>query len=245
MPLDRETALIQRRLIQEWDEFRATLQRIRGAVDVRPDDGWRIFTPRPGGTAEEFIEYNVNPVAFSVPERGDHTQNTMFVVVEGRIALRREAFVQAKRLQTHSFATHAGYFRKTTAGLSHVYGAHFDFSLAQSGHPLFHSQMKSFANLATHVQEHYDVEGPITDCVREVLRNVRVPTAQMDFFSFLLQVTADHLLRTHPTQEERDAFNSLVSSAFLQGAAFQVNRLATEAARSCYRARHWYAEVAS
>jgi hypothetical protein len=78
-----------------------------------------------------------------------------------------------------------------------------------------------------------------------MLRNVRVPTAQMDVFSLFVELCADHLLYEQSGPEEREAFNSLLHrSAFCRGAALRLPQLATEEARACYRARHWYPAIA-
>jgi hypothetical protein len=67
----------------------------------------------------------------------------------------------------------------------------------------------------------------------------------MDFFSFVLQVFADHLLIEDSGEDKKKAFNTLLSkSAALRGAAARSARLTTEASRRCLRAFHWYPVVA-
>jgi hypothetical protein len=79
------------------------------------------------------------------------------------------------------------------------------------------------------------------DKVQGVLQTVRVPTAQMDILSLIVQICADRLLHSGSSDEETSAFHDLLKkNKFCQGAAFQVTRLGTEEARTCYRARHWY-----
>jgi hypothetical protein len=124
-----------------------------------------------------------------------------------------------------------------------VFGAHYDFALNEIGHPVFQGQMRSFAEFGAHIREHYGINDPVEDVVRGVLNRVRVPTAQMDVFSLVIQICADHLLYKEAGPEETDAFKALLrKSKFCKGAGFQVPSLTSDDARTCYRARHWYPE---
>jgi hypothetical protein len=239
--MDREANLILQRLVSQWDEVNTALARLRAAATVRPGGGWNVFRA-PTGPPSNVIGFDFGSVVFNVPERATHVSADLFIVVDGHIAFRRDLFNSEDVLATDNFSTRAAYFRKKeTQQAEHIYGAHYDFALDELGHPVFHSQMKSFAEMWTAVNEHYGIDGDAVDRVAGILQTVRVPTAQMDFFSFCLQLCADHLLFANSGSEERAAFNLLLDkSSFIQGAGYQAARLATEAARVCYRARHWY-----
>jgi hypothetical protein len=168
----------------------------------------------------------------------------LVVVLEGSFAFSRESFKEQGLLRTAGFVSHVGYFRRKADRLVHVFGAHYDFSEREVGHPTFHVQMKSFLGLAAHVREQYTVPAADEDLVKGVLKTVRVPTAQMDPFSLVLQLCADHLVHKDSSEEEKAAFNSLVEkSAFWQGAAYRIARLTNPSAVQCYRAMHWYPVV--
>lgn len=233
-------SLGQRLLINQWNGMKARLEKL-GQHVIRPDDGFRIFNfmandPR---TPADQAGYSIEPVVFQVPERADGSPN-MFVVVRGRIYLDRAALKADKVLRTTNFGTEVGYFRLKQDQLNHVYGAHYDFSLNEIGHPIFHGQMRSFNAYGASVSEQYDgIAGDSLDHMDKVLRTVRLPTAQMDFFGVVLQIAADHLLSKGSSDDQKVAFDELCEiSRSVQGAAFRWPEL--EQAGSCMRARHWY-----
>jgi len=242
--MDTQTGVILQRLVAQWDEVNTALGRLNDAATVRPGNGWNVFQALPG-PSNNIIGFNFGPAVFNVPERANHVNADLFIVVDGRIAFRRDLFEAEDILATDSFSTRAAYFRQRGNGADHIYGAHYDFALDELGHPVFHAQMRSFAEMWGAVQEQYDIAGDANDCVLGILQTVRLPTAQMDIFSFFLQLCADHLLFANSSTEERAAFNLLLDkSSFIRGAGYQAARLATEAARTCYRARHWYPVLA-
>jgi len=239
--MDKSSNKIWHHLVAQWEEVKLSLSRMRAAAEVRPDDGRRIFkeeTYPPAGV----IGFHLNPVVFRLPERADDFDTSLFVVVQGTLRFDRAAYEANQTLRTHKFSTEAAYFRlNKSALLKHVYGAHYDFSESEPGHPFFHAQMKSFVDFAKHAIEYYGLEVKVEDDVAGVLKTVRLPCAQMDVFSFFLQVFADHLLYKGSGAEEKDAFEDLLKkSDFLQGAGFQVPQLNTKRARECFRAVHWY-----
>lgn len=241
--MHRESNGMLKRLVTEWDDFRLQLERLRSAAQVRPRDAQQVFQMTDSAN-DGAANFTLTPIVFNVPERADHLNTDLFVVVEGRLSFRRKEYTDSKVLATHDFATNVAYFRRTPTELQHVYGVHYDFSLNELGHPVFHGQMHSYLELAEVVKQQYNVDRQVIDCVGGVLRTVRIPTAQMDVFSFFIQLCADHLLNAKSGWDEKAAFNSLLpKSEFWQGAAFQLPRLQTLGAYSCYRSRHWYAEI--
>jgi hypothetical protein len=234
-------SLGQRLLIAQWNAMKAKLDQL-GQYVVRPDDGFRIFRlmendPRtPAGQ----IAYWVDPVVFQVPERANDLSNNMFIVVKGRIYLDIGPLKIEKALKTMNFGTEVSYFRFKQEKLNHVYGAHYDFSFNEVGHPVFHSQMRSFNDRSTVVSENYSgIDTESLDHMAMVLRNVRLPTAQMDFFGVVLQIAADHLMNKFSNDDQKRVFEALCDiSKDIQGAAHRWSELSE--AGSCMRARHWY-----
>lgn len=242
--MDRDSSKILQRLVNQWAEVNQALAQLSSTAQVKPDNGWNVFG-LVAKAPDNVVEFGFGPAVFNVPERANHVSADLFIVVEGCFGFRRDLFrADNDTLTTDSFKTRAGYFRLKGNSAEHIYGAHYDFALDELGHPLFHAQMRSFVDMWAAVSEQYSIDAMVTDRVNGILQTVRVPTAQMDIFSFFLQLFADHLLFPHSGPEERAAFNSFrEKSSFIKGAGFQVARLATQAAWSCYRARHWYPAV--
>lgn len=216
------------------------LEQLYAAADVRPNDGYRIFEIAESEMADVAV-FNIRPLVFNLPERADDTNTDLFVVVEGRL----ELSCDGDQLLTQGFSTKAAYFRRTEAILAHIYGAHYDFALDEIGHPIFHMQMRSFIELERYVRENYTIRADSEDCMSGVLRNVRLPSAQMDIFSFFIQICADHLLFERSGKEERAVFNGLLKkSESLKGAGFKSLKLNSDSTRSCFRASHWYPVLA-
>jgi hypothetical protein len=242
--MDRDAQTMFKRLVEQWDQAKGTLERLAQGATVRPDDGPAFIRFVETPATPEIARFEMAPVVFNVPERANDTSSMLFVVAFGWLALNREAFKKDKTLVTHSFSTRTAYFRWDGKHLNHVYGAHHDVAVDELGHPTFHSQMRSYPELHQNIAKEFGIDSPCKDQISAVLRNVRLPTAQMDFFSFILQVFADHLLIKSSTPEEKGAFNSLLQySLALKGAASRSDRLTADIARSCYRAMHWYPVV--
>ena len=235
---------MHKRLIEQWDQAKATLERMAQGALVRPDDAVAFIKYVETPKTPDVAKFEIAPVVFNVPERADDTNSLLFVVAYGWLELSRTEFKKNKSLVTHSFATQTGYFRWDGSHLNHVYGAHHDLEVDKLGHPTFHSQMRSYPELHQVIAREFDINDPVQNQIGAVLRNVRLPTAQMDFFSLVLQVFADHLLIANSTPEEKDAFNSLLEyNKTLKGAASRSERLTADIARTCYRAMHWYPVV--
>lgn len=230
----------QKLLIEQWNLLKDKLSRL-GSYVVRPDDGYRIFKliendPRiPVGQ----IAYKVEPVVFQVPERAEDSLD-MYIAVQGRIHIDYSTLKDEKRLKTMSFGTEVGYFRFRQDKLNHVYGAHYDFSHDEVGHPIFHGQMHSYNERSTWISANYDGVGEESlDCMAAVLKTVRLPTAQMDFFSVVLQIGADHLMSKDAGDDQQKVFSEMREiSKSIQGAGHRWPRLNN--ACLCMRAQHWY-----
>jgi hypothetical protein len=241
--VDRESNGILLKLVAQWDLLNVGIQRLHGEAQVRPSDAYRVL-----GTVDDaspdVVSFVLSPVVFKLPERANAVSANLFVAVEGSLSFSRSEFSERKILATRKFATKVAYFRHSADCLKHVYGAHYDFSVNELGHPVFHSQLRNYPELAAGIKDHYGIDHRVDDRVRGLLKTVRVPTAQMDIFSVFMQLCADHLLYGQAGPEERAAFNTLLrQNEFCRGAAFQIPRLMAEEACSCYRARHWYPTI--
>lgn len=237
---------ILQRMHNQWRETKAALASFSGSPIVRPDNEWDLLH-HTGATTGDVLHFELRPVVFHLPERPNRLFPNLFVAAQGRIAIENgDCDHDSDSLVTHNFSTEVGYFRQKDGGLEHVFGAHYDFARDEVGHPAFHAQMKSFADdFAPLIVREFGVAGIQDDHVEGILQGVRLPTAQMDFFSFFLQVFADHLLWANSSVAEKSAFNLLLQESIrLKGAAWRVPRLAMPPAPQCYRAGHWYPRIA-
>ena len=188
------------------------------------------------------VKVNCGPVVFNLCERAGGMPE-MYVVVKGSICIRGTG-LNGDRLQTMRFGTKVGYFRRKRNRLVHVYGVHYDLDERGDGHPVFHGQLGPAEDFASVVQDQFRFDGELVDCVGPLLRNVRTPTAQMDFFSVCTQLCADHLMGVNATgtpAQVTAAFDGVRSACgFLQGAACRLSYLNAGTAPGCYRSSHWY-----
>ncbi len=237
---DRIANQIQRALIRHWEEFDADVSRLSTMASILPKDGYAVFqyVNSEGNSAN----FELNPIVANFPERATEVVSNLFVVVKGRLSIDRAHFEVEGKLRTLSFATQAAYFRMKGNVLSHVYGAHYDFAANESGHPVFHGQMRSLLEFSEVIKIQYGFEGvDLKDVVSGILKTVRLPSAQMDVFSFLLQLVADHLLSVDSSDDDKTRFRELLERCkFIQGLGSQIARLQVAPANLCYRAVHWY-----
>ena len=224
-------------LVCQWANVLTQLERL-SLPEARPIDGYQIFDLIDHPKVDGQIGFNIAPVTFKVPERA-HGSPDMYIVAQGRIYLDQAAIKESKKLKTVRFATEVGYFRMATGELNHVYGAHYDFSFNEIGHPVFHAQMKSYNERGQWVSDAFQLDCESKDHMAHVLRTVRLPTAQMDFFALVLQICADHLMSKDSGVEQREAFENLRKvNHSIQGAGHLWGRLVD--APSCMRSQHWY-----
>lgn len=234
-----ETWRAQLALHNVWTDVRAAMQRMAASSDIRPADATGVFRPvdHPSGHPK----FDVGPLVFSIPERASGRAANLYIVAKGWIifAPPRE---DDDRQTTLEFGTEVGYFRLSGDQLTHVYGAHYDMDEQLTGHPVFHGQMSSQAELANAIETEFHLPfDPENDQIAGLLRNVRTPTAQMDIFSVITQISADHLVSEASGDEVKEAFSLLRKSCdFFVGAAGRLNYLNCEQAARCYRATHWY-----
>ena len=239
LKMDSLDANIRFAIARHWEHFVAGLKALSSSVDIRPEE--ITFKLIPFDENEQTSNFELQPVVFVLPERADHVEANLHVVVSGTISIDRPHFHAHKSLRTVKFQTRVAYFRlkPATAELEHVYGAHYDYEGSQAGHPVFHAQMKSFAEMRVHIDGYDSLV--FHDRLDRILTRVRIPTAQMDFFSLVLQLVADHLLSASSGEAEIEAFSELLdTSRDVQGAGYLTARLGVAPAIQCYWALHWY-----
>lgn len=231
---------MRRILLDQWDTLQRGLKELRYSAEILPSDGYSVIKHQSTSISEPAC-FTLEPSVFKLPERAYSGTLDIYVVIQGLMEFDRTIWTNEKKLQTVKFSTRAAYFRHKKGNLEHIYGAHYDFTTDQVGHPVFHAQMNSLQEYYEFVNTRFGTAAPVLDFMGNILRTVRLPSAQMDFFSLFLQLIADHLLYEDSNSLEIDVFNNLVKKGMsLQGAGSRVPSLSTAKAAECYRSTHWY-----
>ncbi len=249
MAYNRETSKVKQDLDSAWRGVLASIKRLHPSTTIRPGSAEEVFQPVSDSTEPKF---NIGPFVLNVPERaGDQksrrrTDQTspLYIVVKGWITFGGPLGGGDLRTTLH-FGTQVGYFRPKGDFFYHVYGVHYDMDETSPSHPVFHAQICTQAGLASMVEDLTKLKfEPEPDWSRGLLRNVRTPTAQMDAFSVITQIGADHLLSQWSGPDDLVAFRKLRAACdFFLGAGGRLGCLNNARATQCYRSTHWYGEV--
>ncbi|WP_431018407.1 hypothetical protein [Burkholderia gladioli] len=234
-----------RRVQSVWTQSASHLVSLNSHLGISHKTGEDVFEIEVDRDFPDDICFKVKPVAFKLPEKATSPHNlSLFVILQGRVTIDRPSFREGKLLQIKSFSTEVAYFRKNSSELKHVFGAHFDTAPTHVGHPAYHGQLKSY-------YEWYDLykassrvlpaNCTVIDGFGGVLSNVRIPSAHMDIFSYLLQLGADHLVTAKSSREELRTFEKLrIASLSLKGSAHLLSQFSSAVATTCLRSPHWY-----
>lgn len=232
-----------RRLHAAW------LAKVRGMTEINQVS--RVLPSAPGEVFEvdradtegttDTVKVDCGPVVFNLCERAGGRPD-LYVGVQGWIRMEARDDAQTP-LQTVGFGTRVGYFRRRSARVEHVFGVHYDMDKESDGHPVFHGQAGTMDRFIATLKARFHIEAEVDNVVAKLLRNVRMPTAQMDFMSVLTQLCADHLMGSKDEREAEmmSAFESVRSACdFLLGAGHMLPQLNAGRATRCYRSSHWY-----
>lgn len=237
--MNKDAPRVLQRVADAWQSATFGLTQMYQASQVAPSSGFEIFRVDPDAP-DDVVKLNFGPIVFYVPERPNRRGPDLFVVAKGWLTFEGPDF-KAVPLRTKTFGTEVAYFRQKGGNLEHVYGAHYDMDEEKPGHPVFHAQFGAKEAFGVAVLELFKRDEVIVDRTGVVLGTVRTPSAQMDIFSVLAQICADHLMGPSPSAEVKKAFAGLRSSCdFLVGAAHRLAYLSGDHAAGCYRAAHWY-----
>ena len=236
---NRNAFRVEKRARDAWDDAIYRLQKMSQATTVRPKSGAQLVILDQNGPPD-VVNLNIGPVVFNIQERPDRHRLNLYVVVEGWLSFEWSNF-KTLPFQTRNFGTKVAYFRSKPNQLEHIFGAHYDMDEKDFRHPVFHAQLTSQMAFRSYIQNHSQQNCQIVDHMNGIIRTVRIPTAQMDVFSVLMQLCADHLIGRNPGQEVTKAFQEMrTACSFFVGAAHKMNFLNTAPAASCYRSTHWY-----
>ena len=199
----------------QWRKVVAGLQQINPRSTVRPSQPTDVIRLSPQSPSGQ-IKLDVAPVVLNLPERANGNTTNLFVVLQGWLSFDALTSTQVS-LPTADFGTRVAYFRRKSNQLDHVYGAHFDFDNGTVGHPICHGQVASQLASGNYVRSEYQLGLSLVDSVDRVMRTVRTPTAQMDVFSMLRQICADHLVGGNPAPPVVTRFHAIANACDIAG----------------------------
>ena len=239
MTYNSEVTSIQNDLHRAWQGVLRAVRQMHPSSQIRPQNATDVFHPDVDSGESKF---NVGPVVFCVPERANGRGSNLYIAISGWICFGGPRAPDPRRT-TLRFGTGVGYFQAKEDHLIHVYGVHYDMDEKLPGHPVFHAQMCSQEEFGATVRDVFNLRlDPGKDLAAGLLRNVRMPTAQMDVFSVITQIGADHLVSETSSLEVQAAFGKLREACdFFVGAAGRLAYLNSMQATHCYRSTHWYA----
>jgi hypothetical protein len=219
-----------------FDSLAEKMVLMHPACQVKPDIGAIVLQVDESASGPG-VKVDCAPVVCMVPERATSADAELFVVFEGFVVL--DLADAGRTLVTKHYSTNFAYFRYENGEAYQALGGHFDFTPNHVAHPRAHMQLSSNIEMFEKAKgqfrllEEIDAKDPV---MAQVLHRVRTPTAQMDVFSFMVQVAADHLVNESSNVDAVQAFESLVASC----APLQGFHQPGDASCECQRITHWY-----
>jgi len=225
------------RIIQlTFERLTTKLEEMHQACAVRPQDAASAIQVTSESSGEVLVR--CSPVVCYVPDRAKSKgSRALYIAFDGRLVV--DEGPERDQLRTVSYGTNFAYFVVRDNVASHALGGHYDFTPTHVAHPRAHIQLKSMMGLFEAVREQFHAARSLEPrdlIMRDVLHRVRIPTSQMDFLSFMLQIAADHLVyeKSDPTILQK--FDDLAGTcAPLLG----FNAPPADPC-DCQRVTHWY-----
>ena len=233
---------VRRKVHESWTGAIDSMRLMNQASIVRPQEPGQIFTMS-ADAPDDVIKFDIQPVVFNVPERANDRAANLYIVISGWLSFEATG-ERDQSIKTRDFGTKVAYFRRSADCLEHIYGVHYDMDVASRGHPVFHAQVRSQMDVGDNIQQHFRINDKRVDNLRNVSRGIRTPTAQMDLFSVLTQICADHLMWERSAAEVERAFEQTRRvCSFFVGAAHRLAFLREKRVVECYRSVHWYSSM--
>lgn len=168
--------------------------------------------PNPNTTqAFENMAYQVSGFFLGMPQTPNSRKHTENIYLIGLL----NGVVVNKAVQLKSYATEVSYCRMQN--LSNQYGEqkamagyHFDFESTASkiNHPIFHVQQSIKAG-SRFFEFNNNFDLPEFPNEHPEIRTLRIPTPQMDIFSAIVMILADHIV---PPDESGEPFANFLSA---------------------------------
>lgn len=161
------------------------------------------------------LTYQVSAHFLGMPQTPISRKHTENVYVIGLF----EGVVINKIVRLKSYATEVSYCRMNdlsnqTGDLQVMAGFHYDFeSTSKINHPIFHAQPKLSAG-QRYFDVHTEITPPLLPDKNTEIRTLRIPTPQMDIFSTIVMILADHIVQ-EKSQAPFKKFLEIVSPLLL------------------------------
>lgn len=232
-----------------WRKCHAQMRRLDPNINVKPSKAEDLFEI--DYKASDKVRLIIKPVViWTLVKRAGSKKPRVYIVLSGAIDF--DATTISERPVAEWFSTQIGYFCVSGRDVEHVCGAHYDFD-PRTAHPVFHTQLTSQTEMWHSVTNHFDAmrgHSVSIDHMNSVMSNVRFPTAQMDFFSVLLQVCSDHMINEtsaklpdneQPGKTNLDLYNEVCEAVnFFSGYGEHHRGLRAGRDASCARSPYWY-----
>jgi hypothetical protein len=164
--------------------------------------------------AYQNMSYQVSAFLLRMPQRPDSPKFTENVFAIGLL----KGIVVNKSVRLRSYSTEISYCRmqnpsNQTGELQPMAGYHYDFeTTSKINHPIFHAQQKLSAG-SRFFAFNDDFTCPVyPDNVQEI-RTLRIPTPQMEIFSAIVMILADHIITN--SEAAREPFATFLDSIHL------------------------------
>ena len=197
--------------IHAWDKTVITMKK-NSNVSINPEIYDEVFHQEESKDEVKF--YTKRPISFNVPERyllnklGNDECNIM-VILEGWLTFEKNEYTNLLKLTSSGklissdFGTRVEYYRKNKPfGWKFLNSIHYDYEPSFANHPVFHAQLSNRSLLYSKAGYDFASLYPLSGNV-ELLKATRIPTFQMDIFSTLVSICADHLIPTVHNPSEK------------------------------------------
>ena len=176
-------------MITAWNNSIIEIRKLNSRVAITQLPNTNIFEEDKSCPLDA-MNFKMTPVVFDLPEHATQSKNSLFLVLSGKLSFVTTS--NFSNLVTKSYSTQIEYFRKGN-NLKFIGTVHYDFDKRNlTNHPKFHSQFSNKISEfeKTHLKKSY----PSPCKISNFIESARIPTVQLDCYSALLQICADHLV---------------------------------------------------
>lgn len=178
---------------------------------------------------------------------GSRKRNSENIFITARLS----GNIKNKKLHLTHYGTEIGYFRQTDASkplneLEPIAGFHYDFDCdaKKMNHPVFHAQPKMTAG-DRYLELNKNISHNGYPAHKEI-RTIRIPTPQMDIFSAIVMILADHVAEPEDTQRRFSRFLDVFEKDMIKFDLDGIRQLVSQPFFDAnpHRVQCWYPKLA-